>query len=1058
MKTHPVLVIGGGVSGQKAALDLAHAGLEVLLLEKETSLGGTVAQLGMMFPLHNCLLCRGEARHGPGCTRPTISPDLLDRARLANLSVWTRSRVRSVTGSPGAYRVTVLREPRHVDEARCIACDRCAQVCPQAMADPFQAGLAQRKAAYRPSLRAVPDAYAIDKGPYCEGCGKCVPVCPTAAIRLEEEPRTEVLTVGAIVLATGLRLSAPASSAEYGYGRYANVFTGLEMERLCSPAGPGEGRILRRSDGQPPARLAWLQCVGSRDKSHDYCSSFCCGYATRQAVLARQLLPSAEACIYMMDDRVFARSFSAVYDPLRRAYGLRLERCRLSVLREDPATRDLILQVSGEDGKVSEERFGLVVLSVGAEAAADAASLAKGLGLETDAFGFVRTPSLSPVDTRRPGIFVAGAASGPADIADSVTQGSAAAARVCAFGWSLPPAAGSARARSGASRPAVATAGGAQRPVAARPAARIGVLACDCAGDIGSVVNLPKALGLAASLPGVAVTQVVPFGCLPEGLAQMRRAVREGGLDGVVVGACNRRTFGPLFEKSLGVQVQFVSLREECSVVHRADPAGATRKAEELVRMAVENLRRATASAPRPPAGGEPLRQVALAAPAAEPPVEVTPERAALVVGGGLAGLTASLHLADAGVSVHLVERERRLGGNALRLDRSPEGVDVPKAVQALAARAGKHPLIKVHAASEVARRKGHAGEFTAVVRSRKGPARDTLLRVGAVIVATGAEEYRGPVYGLGSSERVLTLLDLGRRLRQEPGLPARLGCVAFIGCAGPWDEEGSRQAWRCSRGCCETMMLQARALKEANPAAQVVVLVREVNTYGFREEAYTAARGAGVLFVRFRPAERPRLRDGTEGLELTVVDMSLGETLFFRPDLAVLAAAVLPRADCARTAALLDIPLDSDGFAREWEAKTRSFGSLEPGVFLCGLAHGPKPLREVLPQALAAAQQALILLSQEKLVPGGTVAEVDAGRCAACLTCVRICPYGVPRVEDAAAAPGRAKRRSVIDPFRCQGCGTCAGECPAKAIELTRYGEGQLLGGGLLGRWLVEA
>ena len=1026
-RLHPVLVVGGGVAGQKAALDLAHAGLDVLLVEKESSLGGTVAQLDLMFPLHNCLLCRGETRHGPGCTRPTISPDLLDHTRPENLKVWTRSTVQEVSGGQGEYHVTILRQPRYVDPARCISCDRCAQVCPQVLADPFQAGLAERKAAHRPSLRAVPDAYAIDKGPWCAGCAKCVPVCPTAAICLEEAPRAEQVTVSAIVLATGLRLSDPALSQEYGYGRFPNVFTGLEMERLCSAAGPGEGRIQRRSDGRPPDRVAWLQCVGSRDKEHDYCSSFCCGYATRQAVLARRLLPSVEARIFFMDDRVFGRSFSATYEPLRRACDIRLERCRLSVLREDPASRDLLLQVSGEDGRVREERFGMVVLSVGAEAAPDARSLALSLGLEPDAFGFLRASSLAPMDTKVPGVFVAGVAAGPADVADSVTQGSAAAARVCAsLGWSA--------AKAGSS----ASASAAARRAAPGPARRVGVLACDCAGEIGGVIDLPRVLQSAGRIPGVSAAQVVPFGCLPEGLEQMRRIVCEGDLDGVVVGACNRRTFGPLFEKSLEADLQFVSLREECAAVHSGDPAGATRKAGELLRLGVEQLR-----------GSEATIQ-----PAIGRPVPITPVRTALVVGGGLAGLTASLHLADAGVSVHLVEREQSLGGNALRLDRSADGADVPAAVKALVARAGRHPLLTVHPSCQVLRRQGHAGQFAVTLRSAKSPAGDALLRVGAVVVATGADEFRGQVYGLGSGPRVLTLLDLGQRLRQEPELPSGLGSVAFIGCVGPWDQPGSGQAWRCSRGCCETMLRQSRALKEANPAAQVAVLMREVNAYGFREEEYTAARRAGVLFVRFQPSQPPRLREGTGGMELTVVDWSLQETLAFRPDLVVLAAAIVPRADAGTTAARLDIPLDADGFAREWEAKTRGFASLEPGVFLCGLAHGPKPLREVIPQALAAAQQALILLSQGQLAPGGTVAEVEVGRCAACLTCLRVCPYGVPRLEDPESGPGRPKRRSVIDPFRCQGCGTCAGECPAGAIQLRRYAGQRLLG--FPGRWLT--
>jgi heterodisulfide reductase subunit A len=1018
-------VIGGGVTGQRAALDLVHAGLKTLLIERGASLGGTVAQLGTMFPLHNCLLCRGETRHGPGCTRPTISSELLDRGRPDGLSVWTQSRLLAVEGGPGEYLASIRREPRYVDAARCISCDRCAEACPQTLPDPFQAGLVSRKAAYKPSERAVPDAYAIQKGPYCEGCGRCVAACPTEAVSLYESPRAEKVAVSAVVLATGMRLSDPLASREYGYGRYPNVYSGLEMESMTSLAGPGEGRILRRSDGKAPERIAWVQCVGSRDRTHDYCSSFCCGYATRQAVTARGILPSAQMRIFMMDDRVAGKDFSATYEPLRRDYDVRLERCRLSVLREDPVTHDLILQFAGEDGRVTEERFGMVALSVGATAALEASELCLSLGVKADDFGFVRTETLAPVDTARTGIFVAGTAAGPADIADSVTQGSAAAARVCSFlGRNI-----TAR-RSGQPLLSLSAADGTgQRR-------RIGVLACRCAEEIGAVVDLPRAMGFAAALPDVAVAQIVPYGCLTEGINAIRRVASEYALTDVVIGACNRRTYLPLFEKSIDPKVQFVSLREECAYVHRTDKAGATRKACELIRIAVERLRH---DAPTP--AGQPI----------------TPARAVLVIGGGIAGLTAALHLAGAGVPVHLVEREAVLGGNALRLNRTPEGADIHAHVEALAARAEKHPRVTLHISSEVVRHDGHAGQFSATVRAIRGQPKDVILRVGATVVATGGEEYRGPAYGLGKLQPVITLLDLVGRLRAEPDLPGRLRQISFIGCTGPWDEPAAAIPWRCSRTCCETMIGQARIIKEANPSCQVVVLAREVNTYGFREEEYTTARKAGVLFVRFPYLNRPRLEMGAGGLCLSVLDAALGEELAFRPDLVVLAEASLPRVDSIRAAARLGIPVGSDGFLKEWEAKTRRFSSMEPGVFVCGLAQGPKPLREVITQALAASQQALTLISNA-LAPAGVVARVDAKRCAVCLTCVRVCPYGVPRIEDPLLAPGKIRRRSVIDPARCQGCGICAAECPAKAIQLDRNGDELLIGGGLLGRWLTAS
>ena len=1023
-ETRPVLVIGGGVAGQRAALDLVGCGLRVILLECSPSLGGTVAQLGTMFPLHNCLLCRGGDRHGPGCTRPTISPDLLDFARPDTLELWTQAQVLAVEGELGAFKVTIQRQPRYVDISLCINCDRCAEICPQELSDSFEAGLIWRKAAHRPAVRAVPDAYVIDKGDCCDACGRCAGVCPTGAIHLDQTATVEIVTVSAIVVATGMQLYNAARSQEYGYGKFPNVFTGLEMERMTSPAGPGEGRILRRSDGRAPERIAWLQCVGSREEAHDYCSSFCCGYATRQAILARQIEPRSEAVIYIMDDRVFAHSFNATYDPLRDEYGVRLSRNRPSVLTQDPATHDLLIQLAGDDGHMIEERFGMLVLSTGAEGAKEADELARILGLETDRHRFLRTSDLSPADTSREGIFVAGAASGPGDITDSISGASAASARVLQA-LRYP------RSKHVVSERPARAAGRECEP-------RLGVVVCDCAGEIGGVIDLAETLGYVASLPGIRCSQTVPFGCLTDGLETMRRLIAQENLTGVVVGACNRRTYAPLFERELAVGVEFVSLREECSYVHGDDPEGATRKAKELLRMGVERL------CSRPSTEHPTLELVGTA----------------MVVGGGLAGLTAALHLAAGGIPVHLVEREAALGGNALRLGRTDSGEDVVGYLLALIARAQSHPQITVHTSTEVTRRTGRQGAFVAaLVSDAPDRAVERQLTVGAIVVATGGEEYRGSVYGLGASERVLTLLDLEQRLEGDPNLLAQLKQVTFISCVGPWSELNSNRAWRCSRTCCETIIRQATRIKQANPSCQVVVLSREVNAYGFREERYTAARRAGVLFVRYDPGKGPRVETTPwSPLRVTAEDMSLQETVELYPDLLVLGVAILPRAEAVDTARQLGVPQIGEGFYREWESKTRSFCSLEPGIYLCGLAQGPKPSGETIAQALAAGNQALSYLLHERVTLHGTVAEVDRRRCMACLTCVRVCPYGVPDISTEHEGSGQGKAASHIDPARCQGCGTCVAECPAKAIELNAYCDEELMRTRLLGQWLVPS
>lgn len=1016
------VVIGGGASGQRTAADLLQAGLEVILIEAEDTIGGTVTRLGTMFPKHNCLLCRGDEQHGEGCTRPGISSLFQDYTKPSALDIRTRSRVvEAERDKTGEYALTVLTEPRFVFPEKCILCGKCSDVCPQSLPDPYQGGFSKRKAVYLPAERCIPESYAVEMGSYCEHCHKCEEICPTGAIDLSLANEIETITADAVVLATGMRLYNPIFSSEYGYGRFPNVISGLEMERLISPAGPGEGNPVRPSDGEAPARIAWLQCIGSRDENHDYCSSFCCGYATKQAVAAKKLLPSAEMRIFMMDDRVFGRNFSQTYDPLRRQYDVELEHCRISVLRQDNETKNLILQITGEDGRVREEEYGMVILSIGAEGTWEQDELQKLFSLDPDKYGFIRTNTLSPLDTGRPGVFTAGTVSGPSDIADSVTGGSAAAARVCSY-LGIKMAAEETEDSSPRVVPEVQGLG-----------PRVGIFACDCAGEIGGTADLRAVKGRLQK-QGAGTLEIIPYGCMPEGLDTIRNSIRKNNYTCAVIGACKRRTYASLFEKELSVPVEFASLREECAYVHHDDPKGATEKA---VRILYGKIRISAARGDNN----------------SNRPVRIESPREVLVIGGGLAGITASLHVADFGVPVRLVEREEVLGGNALKLDRTPEGENIQAFLDELISEVKNHPLITLHTGSEIVRQVSSKGVLTASLRTRRGQvSEETVIKAGAEIIATGGEEYRGTAFLLGSSERVITLLDLGMKLRNDPTLLKELKQVVFIGCVGPWSENPDRYSWRCSRNCCETMVKRARALKEINPRCNVTVLVREVNTYAFKEEEYTAARKAGVLFVRYVPDKQPAVFNKGERLLVEVWDKNLGEILEFHPDLIVLASAILPRRDAGALSASINVELDNDGFFKEWESKTRPYSSLEPGISISGLAHGPKPLKEVISQALAASQNVLGNIRQTRSVDVREVAAVSFGDCTSCLTCVRTCPYSVPRIGEEEYPQNRKQGRAFIDIFRCQGCGACVSECPAGAITLEKYNDRVLIESGVLG------
>ncbi len=837
----------------------------------------------------------------------------------------------------------------------------------------------------------------------CSECMSCTFACGVNAIDHDMVAREEMVHVGAVILAPGYQVYRAELSEEYGLGRYPNVITALQFERLLSASGPTLGHIQRPSDGRAPGRIAFLQCVGSRDRSHDYCSAVCCMYATKEAVMAKEHQPDLDVHVFMMDMRAFSKGYWGYFERARDRYGVQYTRCRISALREDPVSGDLLLRYADEDGALHQERFDLAVLSVGMEISQPVRELGRRLSVELDEYGFCHTALFDPLETSRPGIYAVGPFREPKDIPESVIEASgaaaAAAARLSAARFTLtvtpefPP----------------------ERDVRGEDP-RIGVFVCHCGSNIGGYLNVPGVAEYARTLPGVVHAEDNLYTCSQDSIKHIAEQIAEHRLNRVVVASCTPLTHQPLFQdclRSAGLNpylFEMANIRNQCSWVHSDDWEVATVKARDLVRMAVA--------------------RAALLAP--QRTVEIPVQRAGLVVGGGAAGMAAALSLADQGFPVHLVEREAALGGNLRHVFVPRNGSDPQQVLRALAERVSAHPLITLHLGSQIVASSGFMGSFSSVIA---GPDGERLtVQHGATILAIGAQEYRGPDYGYGSDPRILTQQEFEARLAAGDDLP---GSVVMIQCVGPAEQY-------CSRICCTVALKNALALKQRQPDAQVVILYRDIRTYGFKERLYTQAREQGVIFVRYDDAHRPQVAANGD-LTIRAWDLALRRDLLLRPDLLVLSMPAVPREDAHQVAGLFKANLDADGFFLEAHVKLRPVDFASDGVFMAGMAHYPKLLDETLIQAGAAAARAARVLSRETLAAGGRVAVVDEAKCTGCLTCVRICPFDVPRIAPAAAGVGGILGAAHIEAAVCQGCGSCVAECPAQAIQLMHYTDAQL-------------
>ena len=1037
-KPAAALVIGGGIAGMRSALDLADAGLKVFLIEQTPCLGGRVAQLGYMFPQHDCVLCRGTPDHGYGCTRPSISPAYIQHNQHPNIEIMTNTRVVDVAGQAGDFTVSLRQEPRYVDPERCINCGYCADVCPVSLPDAYQRGMSQRKAAYKVSTRAAPDAYVIDRGPYCDSCGKCVDACPSGAINLNESPRLLSIGVGAIILALGFKVYDPGGLEELGYGRYPNVLHAMQYERLSSRSGPTEGVVTRPSDGRHPRSIAWLQCIGSRDQNNSFCSSICCMYGTKEAILAKQRLEeNVDCCIFMMEERAFNKEYSAYFAKARQQHGIRYIRCRVSEIHEDPATGDLILHYATPDGAIKEEHFEMVVLAAGLQPPDSARHFTEMLDLRLNEHGFCQTHKFTPLQTTQSGVFVCGAFASPKEISETIIDASGAAAEVMRLLNDRLNTYPYTREHAFLSRPDLPP----ERDVSGEPP-RVGVFVCSCGKTISQFLDLPQLVQNAAQFPGVVSAELVEFACFPETLAHIRNQIQQENLNRVVVAGCSNRTHDSLFQRTIrhsGLNpylLELVNLRDQSSRVHKNQRRTANHKASEMVRVAVGRVNVA-----------QPVHKKAFAT-----------QPTALIIGGGLTGMTAALAIADSGYNVNLVERSDILGGHLQRMYYVAEGNDPRRLGRDLINRVRAHQRIETYTQTELIQHGGHVGRFWAELRTTysDGTAATVRIEHGVTIIATGGYETRQHPWL--SIPGVITQENLEETVVHHPEEIAALKDVVMIQCVRP---EGTPEY--CSRVCCTNTMKNAIRIKLFNPNCCVTVLYKNIVTYGFREQYYTEARRLGVIFVRYTdeaPPEIEILGSGKNGrLQVRIRDLSLNRWLTLPADLIPLSMSIAPAQGTRDLARKLRLPLSSEGFFAEAQIKLRPMDFMREGIFLAGMAHYPKFIEESISHALAAAARAMTLLAQGTLYLGGIVAEVDPDKCVGCLTCTRVCPFAIPQViqKEGRNGVGGLGGAAFIDPAQCQGCGTCTGECPANAIQLVNYTDEQMMlreiGG--LGSWL---
>ena len=993
--TKSALVIGGGIAGIQASLDLADRGIHVYLVEKDPTIGGVMCRLDKTFPTNDCSAC-------------ILSPKMADCNGHPNITTLTYHEVLSVDGKAGDFKVKVLKKARYVNPKECTGCGDCLAKCPvKNIPDKYEFGLTNRKAIYIPHAQAVPRVAVIDKD-NCNmiqkgKCGLCAKNCGKGAIHYDEKDEEIVLEVGSIIAAAGFKVWDASVATEYGYGRFQNVVTAIAYVRIMCASGPNRGHITVPSSGEDPKKIAYIQCCGSRSEKKGwkkYCSSVCCMYATKQAMITKEHGDLQED-IFFMDIRSYGKEFEAYIHRGEDEYGIKMHRgARVANVEEDPVTKKLTISYTDDENNGVSEEFDMVVLSIGLEAPEGAEEFAKVLGIELNQYGFAKTTVFNPLETTRPGIYVTGAFAAPKDIPTSVAEASGAAAKAGANIVNDP-----------SWEPCKPKQYPAEKDVSGKEP-RIGVWVCHCGINIGSVVNVPEVAKYAESLPHVVVSKETKYACAQDTLNEISQFITDYDLNRVVVASCTPRTHEPLFREACrngGLNMylyNMANIRDQCSWIHMHSPEAATEKAKDLLRMAI-----AKASLLEPLVGSE---------------IPVT--NAAAVIGGGITGMTTALDIAAQKIPVHIFEREDHLGGFATNFTHAEDGKLVSEFLAETIKKVQDNKLITIHTNAKIKDIPGYVGNFRVILDD------GSETPVGAVEFAVGAAQYKPVEYNYGSDAKVKTYVELEKEINAGKFQGKN---VVFIQCVGSRNEK----VGYCSRVCCAASIRNAIAIKKKDPTANVTIIHKDIRTYGFREDMYYEASSLGVRFLRrCNDNELPAY----DGNFVEAYDTTLGEKVKIPVDTLALAVGIAPmREEKEKLAVMVKVPISKDGFYFEAHQKLRPVDFATEGVFVAGAAHWPKFMDECIAQGSGAASRMLTIITKDHLVSEGITASVsNPNNCNGCGTCVGCCEYNA--ISIVIGPDGNPV--SSVNAGLCKGCGCCVAACPSGAMEQRGFRNAQII------------